>query len=232
MIVLLSPAKTFNNLEKQKGDLHYFLDKSNYLVDIIKQLDKESLQKVMKISNKLTDDVYKYYQNYSLDYQAAYLYGGQAYKYLKAETISNDKLKNLYILSPLYGIINALDKISHYRLDLKDKLISKSLTDYWFKDINDYLNTLNKNLIINLASGEFSKLLDLTNNSLITINFAIFKDDKLTQPSMAIKKMRGMMAKYILENEIESLELIKEINLDGFKFNQEKSTNNLFLFTK
>lgn len=231
MIILLSPAKTFTTTTKQGLQKPYFINKAFDLVNILKTMNMNELENSLSISNKLAFDVKSYYENFSLDYSAVHLYGGQAYKYLKANDIEDEKLKQLYILSPLYGIINALDSISLYRLDLKDKVINESLYQFWSEDINDYLNKLNTNLIINLSSGEFTKLLDLNNPKLITINFGVIKENKLIQQSMLIKKMRGLMANYLLINNINSIEEIKTIVLDGFKFDKQYSFNQLLMFT-
>lgn len=231
MIILLSPAKTFTKSLAKGNKNPYFLPKTMVLVEVLKSFTTSELEKKLNISAPLATTTYHYYKNFNLTYLAAYLYGGQAYKYLKAEEINQENLKKLYILSPLYGILNALDNISLYRLDIKDKIIKQSLYDYWYDDINNLLNNLNKT-IINLASGEFSKLLDLTNKSIYTINFAEIKNNKLVQQSMLIKKMRGMMANYLLVNEINEINLIKQITLDGFSYNKNYSNNNLLMFTK
>ncbi len=232
MIILLSPAKTFTKTT-QKGDNNpVLLDQTLKLVNILKSYTINDLKTKLNISTKLAHQVYEYFQDFNLCYASVYLYGGQAYKYLKATEINKEKLKRLYILSPLYGIINALDNISLYRLDLKDKILNQSLYSYWPDHINDELNNLNTDLIINLSSGEFSRLLDLNNPKIITINFSIYKDNKLTQPSMLIKKMRGLMTNHLLTNNIKDISTIKEIDLDGFMYDKAASTDKLLMFTK
>lgn len=231
MIVLLSPAKTFNENAISGEYYPLFLEKSLKLVSILKTMNIKELESTLNISNKLASEVYSYYSNYELKYAASYLYGGQAYRYLKAHELDNNKLKNLYILSPLYGIVNALDNISLYRLDPKDKILKTSLYDYWFEDINNYIKSLNSRLIINLSSGEFSRFLDLENPHIITINFGIVKDNKLVQQSMLIKKMRGMMANHLLANNINNVSEIKDIKLDGFMYNENYSNTKLLMFT-
>lgn len=232
MIILLSPAKTFTKDLENGNSFPVFKNKSEKIINVLNKMDFSSLQKTLKTSDNLTNNAFDYYKNYKLQYIAVYLYGGQAYKYLKAREINRENLRSLYILCPLYGVLNALDNISFYRLDIKDKVLDISFYDYWYDDINNYLNSLNKNIIINLSSGEFSRLLDLDNEKIITINFGTIKDGKLSQPSMLIKKMRGMMANHLLTNNIKGLKGIKNMEIDGFKLNKEHSTNNLLFFTK
>lgn len=232
MIVLLSPAKTFNKEPKKSNLRPHFIEKTIKLVNVLNKYNVNVLKDKLNISINLANNAYSYYNDFKLDYRASSLYGGQAFKYLKADEIEEKLLKNLYLLSPLYGIINALDAIAPYRLDLKDKIIDTSLIHYWYEDINTYLKQFNDKLIINLTSGEFSRLLDLDNNMIYTINFGVMQNDKLIQRSMLIKKMRGLMANYLLINEILTLNKIKEINLDGFTYNENYSNDHLLMFTK
>lgn len=231
MLVLLSPAKTFTNHLVSGQKLPPYINKTNDLVKILKAYNQANLKSLMKISDQLASLVYHYYQDFDFKYAAVYLYGGYAYRALNPISIDKNKLTNLYILSPLYGIINAFDSISFYRLDLADKILTSSLLNYWYQPINNYLKDLDANLIINLSSAEFSRLLDLDNPKLITINFGIIKANNLTQPSMLIKKMRGLMARYLLINEISDLNQIKKINLEGFKYNETYSNSSLLFFT-
>ena len=46
-----------------------------------------------------------------------------------------------------------------------------------------------------------------------------------------IKKLRGAMAKYIIQNKINSFEKIKEFNDLGFQFSEFNNSTNNFLFT-
>lgn len=234
MIILLSPAKTFNKIEVSKSTNLVFPDETKFLFNKLNQLNLDDLKKVLKTSDKLTADVYNYYQSeYINKYLSSKLYGGQAFKFLNASSIKSENLNNLYILSAYYGLVNGNSAISKYRLDIKDKLLDISLKDYWYQNINNYLkNRYNNKTIINLSSGEYSSLLDLNNKNIITINFGVIKDDKLVQQSMLIKKMRGMCANYLLTNNISSLSELKDINLDGFKYNDDYSNNNLIMFTK
>ena len=48
---------------------------------------------------------------------------------------------------------------------------------------------------------------------------------------MQIKKMRGSMAKYIIQNKIESLEELKNFSFNNFKFEKVIYDTNTFFFS-
>lgn len=230
MIILISPAKTFNKDFEFSQDKMFFPEKVEYLLSSLKKLDLDEIKSLMKISDKLAKNTFDYYQNFNLNIKAISLYGGQVFKYLNYREISN--LNNLYILSPLYGIINSNTAISKYRLDLKDKIINDSLVKYWYDDINQFLNKFKDKIIINLSSGEFSNLIDLKNSNIYSLNFYLKDNNQLKAPSMEIKKIRGLFANYILKNELKSLNQLKTININGFGFNKGLSSKHEYIYIK
>ena len=48
---------------------------------------------------------------------------------------------------------------------------------------------------------------------------------------MQIKKMRGSMAKFIIDNRIESIEPLKKFEFNNFKFRKILPKTNTLLFT-
>lgn len=232
MLILLSPAKTFNDETKQSKKAFKSLNKANQLIKILSNKSEDELKNELKISSNLAKLAFNYYQNINFNTQAISLYGGEAFKHLKAFELSDKSLNKLYILSPLYGLINANDAISPYRLDIKDKILDISLYDYWYDEINYHLNELNPNLIINLASGEFARLLNKNNKKIYTINFGVLNDGKIKSHSMMLKKMRGLMTNYLLKNNIETIKQIKQIEIDGFTYNKDYSKKQLLMFIK
>ena len=80
--------------------------------------------------------------------------------------LSRDALEylqdNLRILSGFYGILKPLDGVVPYRLEMQSKFINyknKDLYEYWADKIANSLFE-ETNLIINLASKEYSKCVE------------------------------------------------------------------------
>ncbi|PKK98067.1 MAG: hypothetical protein CVV57_09050 [Tenericutes bacterium HGW-Tenericutes-2] len=236
MIIILSPAKTFSKTKTTSNQVPYFQSEALSLVKSLKKKGISEIMDSMKISENLAHDVKNYYLHFE-EHQlsAIHTYDGQAFKGFDIHTISSDLLlksnEHLYILSGLYGLLKPLDQISYYRLDIKDQIV-KNLYSFWKKRIEKYFNEFHHDeLIINLASSEYSRLLP-KNINIVTIDFLQIQNGKYKSISMFVKKMRGMMARYLIEHSITELNDMKKIELDGYRYNPEKSSNTVLIFSK
>ncbi len=63
-----------------------------------------------------------------------------------------------------------------------------------------------------------------------------FKEEKedggLKTVGYYVKQNRGKLLNELIKNQVESIDEIKEIQLDGYKFNEEESDENNFYFIK
>ena len=113
---------------------------------------------------------------------------------------------------------------------LKNKI---SGNDTFFTDINKIKE--DDGILVNLASDEMKKLFDWKRISkeitIITPDFRTYKNNKLKTIVIYTKMCRGEMTRYILKNRIENIEEIKLFEWEGFKWNQELSKGNNWLFT-
>ena len=168
---------------------------------------------------------------------------GEVYKGLDANTIPEDKLTalqdKLRILSGLYGLLKPLDLIQPYRLEMGTKLKvgrNENLYQFWGDQLANELNEELKEdeLLVNLASSEYFKALPkkTLKTTMITPVFKDFKNGKYKIIMMYAKKARGAMARYIIENNIETLEDLKGFNVGGYAFTQEMSTDTELMFTR
>ena len=194
----------------------------------------------MKLKGELLNNTYKDIQDYNkLKYiPAISLYYGVSFKELNLEDYSESSLKylknNLLILSALYGVSLAFDLIKKYRLGMTMSIIDKGLYNFWKKDINEYISNIlvNDEILLNLASSEFSKLVDNKKTPMINIDFKEKKDGVFKSVSTYSKKARGKFLNYLIKNQIDKLEDIKKIELDGYSFNKELSDEKNFIFTR
>ena len=114
----------------------------------------------------------------------------------------------------------------------------KNLYDFWSSDITNCLNdTLKKHknpTILNCASNEYFNVIDkngLKGNVLNTI-FKEKRNGELKFISFNAKKARGLLAKFVINNGVDSKEGLKEFNLEDYKFNSKISEENTFVFTR
>jgi cytoplasmic iron level regulating protein YaaA (DUF328/UPF0246 family) len=142
----------------------------------------------------------------------------------------NQAQKSLRILSGLYGLLKPLDLIQPYRLEMGTKLNvegSLNLYRFWRNKITNKLNDeLNENeFFVNLASNEYSSAIDrkLLKTTMISPVFKDMKNGKLKIISFYAKKARGMMVRYILDNEIINLEDLRGFDYGGYSHSSEES---------
>ena len=245
MKIIFSPSKEMreeNIFESKKIEFteSKFKDKTNILIGILKEKSLSEIENIMKLKGKLLNKTYKDIQDYDkLKFiPAISMYYGVSFKELNLEDYSEKSLEylenNLLILSALYGILLTFDLVKKYRLDMTMSIIDKGLYNFWKKDINDYIsNILSKDeVLLNLASGEFSKLIDNKKISMINIDFKEEKDGAYKSVSTYSKKARGQFLNYLIKNQIANLEDIKKIKLDGYSLNKDLSDEKNLIFTR
>ena len=245
MKIIFSPSKEMreeNIFENKKIEFteSKFKDKTNILIGILKEKSLSEIENIMKLKGELLNKTYKDIQDYDkLKFiPAISMYYGVSFKELNLEDYSEKSLEylknNLLILSALYGVLLAFDLVKKYRLDMTMSIIDKGLYNFWKKDINDYIsNILSKDeVLLNLASGEFSKMIDSKKISIINIDFKEEKDGIYKSVSTYSKKARGQFLNYLVKNQIDNLEDIKKIKLDGYSLNNTLSDEKNFIFTR
>ena len=245
MKILISPAKSLdfeNNVETSISSKPIFADQALKINNTIKNLSAPDLSSLMNISPKLSELNWSRNQEFqkidSKDKEAIFAFNGDVYDGIDANTINtsnHEKLQNsLRILSGLYGILKPFDKIKAYRLEMGTKISingSKNLYDFWKENVTkSLLNEVNENdIIVNLASNEYFSVIDqsLISNTIVNPQFKDFKNGKLKIISFYAKKARGLMTRFLIDNEINSLSDIESFNSSGYMFSQNETSNPL-----
>ena len=107
--------------------------------------------------------------------------------------------------------------------------ICDNLYNFWQKDIASYFNEELKErgekIIINLASNEYSKVIDenLLDGKLLNVTFKNNKNGVYKNIGIFAKKARGLMANFIIKNKIKKKEDLKLFNENGYRFVNEAS---------
>lgn len=252
MKIVISPAKSLDytsELPTKRYTEAQFLNKSETIQKALKKKKPKDLMELMSISEKLADLNWQRNQNWQLPFTpenarpAVYAFNGDVYVGLDAYTIPEEKLTilqdKLRILSGLYGLLKPLDLIQEYRLEMGTSLqvgTKKNLYEFWKKTITDALNKeLQKDeLFINLASNEYFSAVDVKSLKVpvITPEFKDYKDGKLKMISFFAKKARGLMVRYIIDNNVETLDELKNFNYEGYAFDANLSQGNKLVFTR
>ena len=253
MKTLISPSKTLNfddyNTPSFNTDCR-LLDDTTELHKILTSYSINGIKDLMSVSDKIAELNYNRFQSWenpsisSKSKQAIYAFKGDVYSGLNADTITKDKFdfmqNNLRILSGFYGLLRPFDKILPYRLEMGTKLQNsrgKNLYEFWGNKITDLLNKDfegEKDIVINLASEEYYKSINNKNlkNIVITPVFKEYKNGSYKTIAIYAKKARGLMSRYIINNEIENSEGLKTFNKEGYGFDENLSDNLNYVFTR
>lgn len=252
MKIVISPAKSLDferPLPTQEYSKPVFLKQTKEIVSVLKKLKPTDLSELMDISDNLAQLNWQRNKDFKTPFTpenarpAVFAFSGDVYLGLDAHTISASKLDDLQtklrILSGQYGILKPLDLIQAYRLEMGTSLPIreyKNLYSFWKKTLTDSLNKeLKKNeLFINLASNEYFSVIDVKQLKVpvITPEFKDYKDGKLKIISFFAKKARGLMVRYIIENDVETIEDLKGFNYEGYQFDANLSKGNTLVFTR
>ncbi len=257
MLILLSPAKTLDFEQPapiEKATELLFEKQASTLASKMKKFKPARLKKMMDISENLAQLNVERYQTWSLPFskenakQALYAFKGDVYIGLEAEKFSaadvNFAQDHLRILSGLYGLLRPLDLMQPYRLEMgTDWAVTpkiKSLYAFWktklTSHLKDELEGMKSPFILNLASQEYAKAVDLKKLGVQVIapEFKEERGDKFQMISFFAKKARGMMTAYAINNRISDPEDLKGFDLDGYGFNERLSDNSKYkwVFTR
>ena len=243
MKIVVSPAKTLDynsKLPTTRGTQPSFLETTATVNRKLARMSKKEIAELMDISDKLADLNYTRYQEFSEEHTkqnsrpAVYAFAGDVYTGLDAYTIPSEKIDfmqdSLRILSGFYGILRPLDLIQPYRLEMGTSLSvgrKKNLYELWQDKVTSFLNNELKEeeLFLNLASQEYFKAIDPNKLKVPVVSpvFKDFKNGKLKIISFFAKKARGSMARYIIDNEVQTMEEVKAFDYDGYRFSAEET---------
>jgi len=170
MKIIISPAKTVSKKIESLNNKENFSKKTYEILERVPQV---------RLSNEL--------------FKAFYMYDGLCFKNMNREDLDSKDLdyidKHLFILSALYGAVRPFDLISPYRLDFLMKTEMGNLYKFWQDEIAKKVLE-DEDLIVNLASDEFSKTIKkhIKDEKILNIEFFENVDGNLKKHSTISKK--------------------------------------------
>ena len=254
MLIVVSPAKTLDYespLPTQEHTQPEFIEQSAELIDVCQKLSPQDISNLMKVSDKIAGlNVARFAQwskqfDFDNSRQAIFAFKGDVYTGLDANSLSTDALHyaqdHLRMLSGLYGLLKPLDLMQPYRLEMGTKLENtrgSNLYQFWdnliTEKLNDVLTQQGSEVLVNLASNEYFKAVKPKNlkGRVVTPVFRDCKNGQYKVISFYAKKARGMMARYIIENQIESVEDLKAFDTAGYYFVAAESSDKELVFKR
>lgn len=244
MLIIISPAKTLD-YESPLATTRYtqpeLLDHSAQLMEYCRELTPAQIGSLMKISDKLAGLNAARFAEWQPNFtpqnarQAILAFKGDVYTGLHAEDFSEQDFdfaqQHLRMLSGLYGLLRPLDLMMPYRLEMGIKLHNAKGSDlysFWgdllTEKLNQQLKEQGDDVLINLASDEYFKAVKPAklDGQLIKPVFLDEKGGKFKIISFYAKKARGLMSRFIIQNQLTQPEQLKDFNLEGYFFDEEK----------
>lgn len=254
MLTVISPAKTLDFETRTVTDAFSqpaHLTQSRKLVRRLRQLSASDLSQLMKVSDDIAELNQQRFKKWKTPFkpenarQALFAFKGDVYIGLDAYSMTSDNVQfaqdHLRILSGLYGVLRPLDLIQAYRLEMGTRLDteqSKNLYQFWdgriTKTLNQELRQSGSKTLINLASNEYFKSIKpkLLKAEVITPVFKDYHKDSYQVIGFFAKKARGMMARYLIDHQIDKPEALKDFNYGDYAFNADLSASHEWVFTR
>lgn len=259
MLLLLSPAKKLDYDSPVRSTLHtqpLFVEQSAELIKVLKKKSASDIAALMKLSDalaKLNVERYAAWKpvfNQTNSRQAVLAFNGDVYEGLDAPSLSDTQLKwaqdHVALLSGLYGVLRPLDLMQPYRLEMGTRLETKkgkNLYEFWGSTIAQYLNQhlaeqakgkKQAGVVLNLASEEYFKSVDLNvlQARVVQCVFQDYKNGVWKIISFHAKRARGLMARYVIQNKINTVEKLQDFSDEGYAYAPAESSADKLVFRR
>lgn len=198
--------------------------------------DVETMAQMLRCSRALALENCERYRSWGIAEKmpAIMAYNGQAYKHLKAASLSPEALdfgsRHLWITCFLYGLLRPMDGIVPYRMEHSVALEATDdtpMSQFWRGRLTDVLIDSVKaddGILVHLSTAEYEHLFDWKRvlRELTVIQplfYARNSRGDLQMQAVWAKACRGAMVRYILENRITQPEALTAFTHEGFSFN-------------
>lgn len=240
MKILLPNAKELNtNLEN-----HPFTplsEKSQTVLAALRQLSVADLAAFYKLREDKaeleTDRWYRMAYQQAKSYPAWNLYDGLMYRYMKRRDLSQAEqdylTQHVLIATGFYGLITPFTLISPHRLDFQGqlKIEGQSLKQFWRSQYDEQV--ADEELILSLASSEFEQVFSPTiQKRIVQLVFMEDQEGQLKIHSTISKKGRGRLVSLMAEENVQSLDELRQLTFDGFAYRADLSEDKKLVFVR
>lgn len=250
MLLLLSPAKKLDYDTPVRTTLHtqpLFVQEAAELIEVLRGKSADEIASLMKLSTALAELNVRRYTEWAPSFdtqnarQAILAFNGDVYEGLRATELSDDALEwaqqHVVMLSGLYGALRPLDLMRPYRLEMGTRLATARGTNlyaFWGSRIADYLNEQGDDVVLNLASEEYFKVVDLKalKARVIQCVFQERKGDSWKVISFHAKRARGLMARHVIDHRITDPEALKSFASEDYVYAADASTPDRLVFRR
>ena len=227
------------------------LERSEQIMAELRKRSMKNIMKLMRLSHDLAELNVQHNTEWGTGHttvnarQALFAFRGDVYQGLNADTLSTGQVgfatQYIRILSGLYGMLRPNDLIRPYRLEMSTPLPvsgQKNLCRFWTDRVTARvqadLDASGSDVLINLASDEYFKVVDVRKLKACIINpvFRDLKNGQFKSLSIYLKQARGMMAGHIIRNGLIDPENLKYFEGGGYRYTEAMSTTCTWVFTR
>ena len=238
MQIILASAKIMHDKLKSVPDISLstprFLNEAEAFARDMAQYSAETITEILGCSRQIAVQNRLRFMHFDEKPKlpAILAYHGQAYKHLKAESLTVDALNysqgKLWITSFLYGLLRPLDGILPYRMEGHVELPSgagQNMFGFWKNRLTDVLIDAVKaddGILIHLATEEYQHLFDWQRVRrevrIVQPLFYVRKGNDLKIQAVWAKTCRGAMTRFIIKNRITNSDGLNTFNYEGFEY--------------
>lgn len=236
MQILLANAKImFEKADRKPLSTPLFQSVADVLAAEMARMDVRELACQLDCSQKLAAENWQRYHDFQFAEKmpAILAYNGQAYKHLRANTLSDETLtfaqKHLWITCFLYGLLRPMDGIVPYRMEhcvSLDATQDKPVNQFWKDKLTDLLIESVKaddGILIHLSTEEYEHLFDWKRvcqevRVIHPLFYVRQRDGRLKMQAVWAKSCRGAMVRFMLQNKLVVPEELKAFSYEGFEF--------------
>lgn len=260
MQILLASAKIMHDVLKTAPDVELsapcFVHEADAFARDMAQYSTETIAEMLGCSQQIAGQNKLRFMRFfeeTTKMPAILAYHGQAYKHLKAETLTENDLNyaqgHLWITSFLYGLLRPLDGILPYRMEGSVELpcrAGENMFGFWKSRLTDMLINAVKaddGILVHLATEEYQHLFDWQRVRkevrIIQPLFYVCKgrsssDRLLPEGRMNDLKMlavwaktcRGAMTRFIIEHRITEPDDLRAFSYEGFMYDPTLGDSN------
>lgn len=236
MQILLANAKImFDKAERKPLSTPLFQSTANSLAAEMAMMDVDELARQLDCSPKIAAENWKRYQDFAVAEKlpAILAYNGQAYKHLRAKTLSDEALafaqEHLWITCFLYGLLRPMDGIVPYRMEhcvTLEATGDKPVNQFWRDKLTDVLIGSVKaddGILIHLSTEEYEHLFDWNRvcrevKVIHPLFYVRQSDGNLKMQAVWAKSCRGAMVRFILNNRLLTPQELAAFSHEGFEY--------------
>ena len=254
MLMVISPAKTLDYETPpvtQRFTQPEHLDHSQLLIEQLRDFSPAQIAELMHLSDNLAALNVARFGSWNTPFtrenakQALLAFKGDVYTGLAAQDFSEADFdfaqQHLRMLSGLYGLLRPLDLMQPYRLEMGTKLANargKDLYAFWGERISAWLNQAlqaqGDQVLLNLASNEYFSAVKrkALQARVVDVDFKDLKNGQYKIISFYSKKARGLMARYVIKERIQTVERLRDFAYEGYRFSAADSSDDHLVFLR